>query len=611
MINSAVLYVLIVQRPALPGLRLSMAESLINQADTVDSIPKTDRIYFYAKNIYFMIKLKPALGIGVATMLAANLAAQQPQKQPNIIWISTEDLSPHMGCYGDETAKTPNIDLLAAQGIRYTNAYTTAAISAPVRAGIITGMYQTSIGCMHMRTTSYRRSADNPLQFTAVPPHYVKAFTESMRTRGYYCTNNSKTDYQFAGNNVPASIWDECSNKAHYRNRPDKSQPFFSVFNWTGTHESQNWDISDIATDPETVKVPPYYPDNMIIRRNLAKMYDNVARLDSVVGALISELEREGELDNTIIFFWGDHGDGLPRAKRWLYDSGLNIPLIIKFPDNSQAGTVDGRLISSIDFGPTVLSLAGIPVPAHMQGIPFLGNQTGTPRDAVFAARDRVDESYDMIRSVRTKDFLYIRNFYPDKPFPIWIPYLSNMPIHREMLRLDAEGKLSGPQKSWFSYSRPPEELYDVKADPFQLKNLINNPKMKTQLENLRKLHAEWTLATGDMGHINEPEMIEQMWPGGKQPVSDVPYFIINSIEDRSSKNYRTGGKYSAPMTLGFYCPTHGASLVYTFEEGDSPVWKLYNGPLHLKPGSYNIRVKSMRYGYKESKELKGNFIIN
>ncbi len=557
-----------------------------------------------------MMNLRSLLGISTATLFAVNVTGQPPQKQPNILWISTEDLSPHFGCYGDKVAKTPNIDRLASQGIRYTNVFTTAAISAPCRAGIITGMYQTSIGCMHMRTTSYRRGVENPVEFTAVPPHYVKAFTEYMRTAGYYCTNNNKTDYQFSKDPVPASIWDECSRNAHYKNRQDKNQPFFAVFNWTGTHESQNWDISNVKTDPKSVNVPPYFPDNEIIRVNIAKMYDNIARLDSVVGVLLNELEKEGELENTIIFLWGDHGDGLPRAKRWLYDSGLNIPLIIRFPDKTKAGTVDDRLISSIDFGPTVLSLAGIPVPAHMQGIPFLGQQEGHERDALFAARDRVDESYDMIRSVRTRDYLYIRNYYPNEPFPIWIPYLSNMPIYKEMLRLDAEGKLTGPQKSWMAYSRPPEELYDVKADPFQTNNLADDPKLKQILDALRARHNQWTLETGDMGHLNESEMIEQMWPGGKQPVTDVPYFIINSPEERHTKNYRQGGTYSSPMTLGFYCPTHGSSLVYTFEEKANPHWLLYSGPLHLKPGSYNIRVKAVRYGYKDSEELKGLFII-
>ncbi|MGQ9621624.1 MAG: sulfatase-like hydrolase/transferase [Bacteroidales bacterium] len=557
-----------------------------------------------------MLSIKTTLNVTLAATIAVSVYSQQPQKRPNILWISTEDLSPHFGCYGDELAKTPNIDKLAAQGVRYTSVFTTAAISAPCRAGIITGMYQTSIGCMHMRTTSYRRSADNPLEFTAVPPHYVKAFTEYMRIAGYYCTNNVKTDYQFAKDPVTASIWDECSRTAHYKNRPDKNQPFFAVFNWTGTHESQNWNLKNVKTDPSKVKVPPYYPDTDSVRLNLAKMYDNIARLDSVVGAILSELEREGEASNTVVFFWGDHGDGLPRAKRWLYDSGLNIPLIIKWPGKLKPGSTDDRLISSIDFGPTVLSITGIKVPVHMQGIPFLGEQAGSPRNAVFAARDRVDESYDMIRSVRTKDYLYIRNYYPNTPFPIWVPYLSNMPIYREMLRLDAEEKLTGAPKAWFAYQRSPEELYDVKADPYQIKNLVNNPDLKPVLENLRKLHEEWTRETGDMGHLNEPEMIEMMWPGSKQPVTDTPYFIINAPENRASKNYRSGGTWSSPMTLDFYCPTHGASIVYTFDDEKNPHWLLYSGPLHLKPGSYNIRVKAVRYGYKDSDELKGTFII-
>jgi hypothetical protein len=184
------------------------------------------------------------------------------------------------------------------------------------------------------------------------------------------------------------------------------------------------------------------------------------------------------------------------------------------------------------------------------------------------------------------------------------------MPIYKEMLRLDAEGKLSGAQKSWMAYSRPPEELYDVKADPYQLNNLVSDVKLKTVLEDMRKRHTQWTLETGDMGHMNEPEMIEQMWPGGKQPVTDVPNFIVNAIEDRASKSYKTGGTFTSPMTLGFYCPTHGASLVYTFEARTNPHWLLYSGPLNLKPGTYSIRVKAVRYGYKESEERKGTFEI-
>jgi N-sulfoglucosamine sulfohydrolase len=556
----------------------------------------------------FLAGMIPALIAIAMPVIAQNHSIAQ--KRPNIIWISTEDFSPHMGCYGDKVAQTPNLDKLAAQGVRFTSVFTTAAICAPCRAGIITGMYQTSIGCMHMRTTSYRRSVENPVEFTAVPPHYVKAFTEYLRVAGYYCSNNSKTDYQFAKDPVPESIWDDCSKTAHYKNRPDKNQPFFAVFNHLGTHESQNWDISKVKTDPKSVKVPPYYPDTEIVRSNLAKMYDNTVRLDSVVGALLAELEKEGEADNTIVFFWGDHGDGLPRAKRWLYDSGLNIPLIIRWPEHLKAGSVNDQLISSIDFGPTVLAMAGVKVPVHMQGRPFMGNQIAEPRQYVFGARDRVDESYDMIRSVRSKDYLYIRNFYPNEPYHIWVPYLNKMPIMQEMMRLDAEGKLNPDQKKWMADSRPAEELYDVKADPYQLNNLAENPKYKTVIAEMRLQQDNWAVTTNDMGRMNEPEMIEMMWPGSKQPVTDKPYFIANSPEDRGSKNYQTGGTFSAPMTLAFYCPTHGASIVYSAESGNKPVWKLYNGPLRLKKGTSTVRIKAIRYGYKDSDEVFGKFEV-
>jgi arylsulfatase A-like enzyme len=562
-----------------------------------------------AKNLVFPALTAIALTSGLT--VNAQTGSTEQLRRPNILWISTEDFSPHLGCYGDKVAITPNIDRLASQGVRFTNVFTTAAICAPVRAGIITGMYQTSIGCMHMRTTSYRRAVENPLAFTAVPPHYVKAFTEYLRASGYYCTNNSKTDYQFAKDPVPASIWDECGNKAHYKNRPDKNQPFFAVFNHVGTHESQNWDIASVKTDPAKVKVPPYYPDNEVVRLNLAKMYDNTARMDSVAGRLLKELEEEGLLENTIVFFWGDHGDGLPRAKRWLYDSGLNIPLIIRWPGQIKAGTINSQLISSIDFGPTVLSMAGVPIPQHMQGRAFHGKQKAEPRQYVYAARDRVDESYDMIRSVRSAEYLYIRNFYPALTYNIWVPYLYKMPIMKEMLRLDAEGKLNENQKKWMAPLRPAEELYDINTDPFQLHNLAEKPAFADVLKKFRKLQDQWTLETGDMGHRNESEMIEQMWPGGKQPVTDTPYFVVNSQEDRGSKIVREGGTISAPAMIYLYCATQGASMVYKLEkEGRESHWKLFSEPFRLEKGRQKILVKAYRYGYAESGLLEGEFVV-
>jgi hypothetical protein len=329
-----------------------------------------------------------------------------------------------------------------------------------------------------------------------------------------------------------------------------------------------------------------------------------------VVAVLLDELEKEGVAENTVVFFWSDHGDGLPRAKRWLYDSGLHVPLIVRWPKQLQPETVNDDMISSIDFGPTVLSLAGVRVPVHMQGQPFLGSQASTPRQYVFAARDRVDESYDMVRSVRNKDFLYIRNFYPNEPYTIWVPYANRMPIMQEVMRLDAENRLNAHQKKWMSYQRPPEELYDVKADPFQLNNLTENPEYAEILEEMRAQHEKWTIETGDLGHMNESELIERMWPGGIQPLTDKPYFIINAEEERGAKNYQEGGSFSFPMTVAFYCPTHGASIVYSTDDGANPQWKLYSGPLHLPKGTHTIRIKAVRYGYKGSDEVVGVFDI-
>jgi len=228
----------------------------------------------------------------------------------------------------------------------------------------------------------------------------------------------------------------------------------------------------------------------------------------------------------------------------------------------------------------------------------------------VYAARDRVDESYDMIRSVRSRKYLYIRNYYPNEPFPIWVPYLNKMPIMQEVMRLDAQGKLIGIQKQWMADSRPPEELYDVKRDPLQLTNLAAARKYKKVMGQMRFEHELWTRSTGDLGHMNEPEMIEQMWPNGIQPVTDLPYFIVNAPEERGSKNQQTGGTYSFPATLSFYCPTHGASVVYTFDSGNHPAWKLYSGQIKLPRGKTTLRVKACRYGYKESEEIAGSFVV-
>ena len=315
-------------------------------------------------------------------------------KRPNILWISIEDINPRFGCYGDLVARTPNIDRLAAQGMRFPYAFSTAGVCAPSRSAIITGMYQTSIGTHHMRTTHTNEVMPGlPTPYSAVPPHYVKTFTEYLRAAGYYCTNNHKTDYQFT---PPLTAWDECREGAHWRHRPE-GMPFFSVFNPTLTHESRMWEegAPPLITDPDEVSVPPYLPDNRRVREAIARHYDTLERADARVGEILAELEEDGLADDTIVFLWSDHGAGLPRGKRWLYDAGIRVPLIVRWPGYLEPGSVSDQLVSLVDLGPTVLSVAGLDVPPHMQGQPFLGPDK-RPREYVYAARDRHDEAYDM-----------------------------------------------------------------------------------------------------------------------------------------------------------------------------------------------------------------------
>ncbi len=361
--------------------------------------------------------------IGTAAVALAAppfLARGQGKKPPNILWVTCEDTSPDLGCYGDAYAVTPNLDKLAAQGARYTHCFTHAPVCAPSRSGIITGMYPTTIGTHHMRCHG-------------VPQPFVRCFTEYLRAAGYYCTNNSKTDYNFP---PPITAWDECSKEAHWRNRPDKGQPFFAVFNIGSTHESQCWPIDGkLDHDPAKAVLPPYYPDTPVVRRNWARYYDQVTKMDAQVARILKELEDDGLAENTVVFFYGDHGRGLTRAKRWVYDSGIRVPLLIRWPGVIKPATVTDRLVAFVDFGPTVLSIAGIKPPEHMQGRPFLGEHDTPPRDYVFAHRDRMDETYDIIRAVRDKRFKYIRNFEPHKPYAQRINYMEKMPILQEMRR--------------------------------------------------------------------------------------------------------------------------------------------------------------------------------
>ncbi|MBI4558390.1 MAG: sulfatase-like hydrolase/transferase [Candidatus Hydrogenedentes bacterium] len=456
---------------------------------------------------------------GGAAMLGLRAANEEPtsMRGPNILWLSTEDIGPHLGCYGDPHAHTPTLDRLAREGIRYTNAYTVAPVCAPNRSGIITGVYPTTLGTHHMR------SGGEGTQYSHRPslPPEIKCFSEYLRDAGYYCTNNAKEDYNF---NTPPTAWDESSNKAHWRNRPHPHQPFFAVFNFTGTHESAvrqtpEWHAKtthrltpEQRQDPGKITPPPFHPDTPVVRENWVRYYELITALDYWIADHLDQLERDGLADNTIVFFWSDHGAGLPRCKRWLYDSGTHVPLIVRFPkafsDIPSAGTTDPRLISSIDFAPTVLNLAGLPIPTHMQGQPFLGPNPPAPRQYVFGARDRMDERYDTFRMVRDKRFKYIRNYQPFKPYDQFLDYNEQSPVMRELRRVKAEGLVTDGTRWTSQKVKPIEELYDTEQDPNELHNLADAPEHQKTLARLWAAHEEWMLQTKDLGLIPESELV-------------------------------------------------------------------------------------------------------
>lgn len=440
--------------------------------------------------------------VGAASLMAAG------SKRPNILWVSCEDSSPQLGCYGDRHAITPNLDAFAQESVRYTCAHTVAGVCAPSRSGIITGMYPTSLGSQYMRCS-------------VALPDFVKCFPEYLRNAGYYCTNNAKTDYNFP---VPPKAWDENGRQAHWKNRkPD--QPFFAVFNIETTHESQprkrgaDYDalIKRLTPaqrqDPAKLDLPPYYPDTPESRRDWANVYELITAMDYQFADRLKEIQDAGLANDTIVFFWGDHGVGLPRAKRWLYESSTYAPLIIRIPEqfrmNGQGkpGSVDSQLVSFIDLAPSVLNLAGVAVPGHMQGQAFLGANLKPPREYVFGARDRMDETYDSVRMVRDKRYRYLRNYHPHLPYAQPLAYMEQGNIMKELRRAERDGTLPAAARLFMGPTKPVEELYDVESDPHELKNLASSPEHRKDLERLRKAQAAWALETRDVGLLPEPEV--------------------------------------------------------------------------------------------------------
>ena len=532
----------------------------------------------------------------ILLLMACSVESTSPDvdSMPNIVWITVEDMSPRLAAFGDSTASTPHIDRLAAEGVRYTNVFSVSGVCAPSRSAIITGMYPTTIGAQHMRnlrrTSAIADIKDPELlaipTYEAVPPVGVRCFTEFLRAEGYYCTNNAKTDYQFT---LPITAWDESSQYAHWRNRSDADNPFFAVFNTNITHESQVWRRADepMRVDPAEVEVPPYYPDHPAVRKDIGRHYSNIELMDNFVGNILGELEQDGLLDDTIVFFFSDHGDGLPRMKRWLYDSGLHVPLIVRWPDGYGAGTINDELVSFIDFAPTLLSLAGIPVPEYMQGRPFLGTQNISSREYVYAAKDRMDPARDNARAVRDRRFKYIRNYMPERPYVEFLPYRDRMELMQVLHAMNEEGTLEGPQRLWFRPVKPTEELYDTQTDPHEINNLAEDPRYKAKLEELRAAHEKWKEDTRDWGLIPETELKRKLWPpDGIQPVTSEVQFIVPDT------------LFAEQTQVELMTATEGASIAYRLDSTDT--WKLYTTPLTLLTSS-TLHAQAVRIGYKHS----------
>ena len=458
-------------------------------------------------------------------MMTTAAPIEAPPLRPNILWITCEDTSPYLGCYGDPFAVTPNLDRFAGEGIRYTNAYSTAPVCSPARSCLITGMYATSLGTQHLRSEIKL-------------PRQIEPFPKLLRYAGYYCSNNFKEDYNFKD---PA-IWDDSSPTAHWRNRAS-GQPFFSVFNIMTTHQGQvNGTDDEFAAkygsklkggerhDPKRLSLPPFYPDTPMVRNIWARYYDLITIMDKQVGELLAQLEQDALTQSTIVFFFADHGLGLPRFKRTLYDTGLRVPLIVRVPSLYQRltplapGGRSDQMVSFVDFAPTVLTLARVPAPGHMQGKPFLGESLrgeGVPplegkakmasphpeRDCIYGASSRVDEAYEMARCIRDKRYTYIRNFMPHLPYAQPSTYCDQAEIMQELRRVSAQGGMAGIEKPFWEPTKPMEELYDTLLDPLEVRNLAGSPEHQQRLESMRRQLWDWMIQTRDTGLLPEAEM--------------------------------------------------------------------------------------------------------
>jgi arylsulfatase A-like enzyme len=439
-----------------------------------------------------------ATAAALAAFGRGGAAETKPRSRPNILWLVSEDNYPFIGAYGDRLAHTPAIDALAAGGVLYANAFSNAPVCAPTRFALITGMYPESCGpAHHMR-------AQGKI------PGFLRGFPEYLRKAGYYCTNNVKTDYNAALD--MQATWDESSETAHWRKRPE-GVPFFAVFNSMTTHESQMFKPTAGRVQPEQVRVPAYLPDVPDVRRDIASYYNLIERMDGEIAAHLAALEAAGLAEDTIVFYYSDNGGVLPRSKRYCYDTGLRVGLVARFPKKwahlapASPGSTITSPVSLIDLAPTVLTIAGIDPPAHMQGTSLVESKAKRAPYA-FGMRNRMDERYDMVRTVRDERYRYIRNYAPHRVHGQHQAFEWQMDAYRAWESQRLAGRLDATQEQFFR-EKPAEEFYDVAADPDQVRNLIDAPEHRQLIGAMRAALDAHMLAVNDNGFIPESSAAE------------------------------------------------------------------------------------------------------